>query len=37
MTVNLKNEKCKNCKYAGIYICTNSKKCTNQELYIKRG
>ena len=36
MSINMKEEKCKGCKYAGIYICTNSKECKDQALYIKR-
>lgn len=36
MCVNIPSEKCKGCKYRGIYLCTNSKKCVNQELYKKR-
>lgn len=36
MAVNVKKSNCSGCKYAGIYLCTNSNKCENGSLYVKR-
>lgn len=36
MAVNIKNKNCQLCKFSGIYLCTNSNKCENNSLYVKR-
>lgn len=36
MAVNIKNYKCVNCKYSGIYLCTNARKCEDNDLYEKK-
>lgn len=36
MAVNVKNSNCNSCKYAGIHLCTNSTKCVNNNLYVKK-
>lgn len=35
MSVNMVDTKCSGCKYKGIYLCTNSRKCEEHELYEK--
>lgn len=33
MSVNVKNNKCGGCKYAGVFLCTNSTKCVDNSLF----
>lgn len=35
-TLNKFNDKCNGCKYKGIYMCTNSRECNNNDLFINR-
>lgn len=36
MSLNHRNDKCKDCKYSGVYMCTSTKPCSNNDLYEKR-
>lgn len=35
--MNDTNRKCEGCKHCGIYMCTSSQDCVNNNLYVKRG